>query len=387
MSSAPSAPPATILVVDDTPANLRLLTTMLRRGGYRVCPVSSGPMALRVIETAAPDLVLLDINMPEMNGYEVCRRLKAKPRWRDLPVLFISALSDTADKVRAFEAGGVDYVGKPLQFEEVDARVRTHLELRRKTQALAESLARLQEMERLRDNLTHMVAHDMRSPLLAVQLAVGLLADAVAPTDALAADFAERARRGAAQVVEMVNQMLDVSRLETRTMEPNCARCDLVKIAHEAISALRPLAGGCEFRLDAPPTLAADVDCGLLLRVLTNLLVNAMKFTPPGGEIRVALCSEEGRARMAVSDQGPGVAPEDRARIFDKFAQTSVGAQRGGFGLGLAFCRLAVEAHGGSIGVESIPEGGSTFWFDVPTVRAAAPSAPNPERSLVSAPG
>ena len=366
MTNGDSSAPATILVVDDTPANLRLLTTMLRDGGYKVRPVSGGEMALRAVEAKAPDLVLLDVNMPGMDGYEVCRRLKADPRWSDIPVLFISALTDTADKVRAFQAGGVDYVGKPFQFEEVDARVRPHLALRRKSLALAESLSRLQEMEQMRDTLTHMIAHDMRSPLLALQISVQLLADAVAATDADAATLATTARRGAAQVVEMVSQMLDVSRLEAGKMELQRTPTDLAALARDAIATLQPLAGGRVLELDALPTPAAAIDANLVRRVLLNLVGNAIKFTTPPSRIQVVLRARDGSIRIAVTDEGPGIPPEDRARIFEKFGQTTDGARKGGSGLGLTFCRMAVEAHGGAIGVESELGRGSTFWFTLP---------------------
>ncbi len=366
MTNGDSPAPATILVVDDTPANLRLLTTMLRDGGYKVRPVSSGEMALRAVEAKAPDLVLLDVNMPGMDGYEVCRRLKADPRWRDIPVLFISALTDTADKVRAFQAGGVDYVGKPFQFEEVDARVRTHLELRRKSLALAESLARLQELEKMRDTLTHMIAHDMRSPLLALQMSVEVLGDMVPATDPDAATLATTARRGAAQVVEMVSQMLDVSRLEAGKLELQRSPTDLVTLARDVITTLQPLAEGRALALDAPAALTAEVDANLVRRVLLNLVSNAIKFTNPPGRIRVVLRAGDGSIRIAVTDEGSGIAPEDRPKVFEKFGQTTAGARRGGSGLGLTFCRMAVEAHGGMIGVESELGHGSTFWFSLP---------------------
>ena len=141
---------ADVLVVDDTPANLRLLAGMLRDRGYRVRPVPSGKAALRAASSEAPDLILLDINMPEMNGYEVCRRLKEDENLRAIPVIFISALSETMDKVKAFGCGGVDYVTKPFQFEEVDARVETHLELKAAREALEHQNEILEEKVRLR---------------------------------------------------------------------------------------------------------------------------------------------------------------------------------------------------------------------------------------------
>ena len=157
--------PASVLVVDDTIENLRLLSDLLGEHGYEVRAVTNGRQALQAVERDPPDLILLDISMPEMDGYEVCRRLKASERSQDVPVIFLTALTDTADKVRAFEAGGVDYVTKPFQVEEVLARVKTHVALRRAQADLADSYARLRALEQLRDDLVHMVVHDMRSPL------------------------------------------------------------------------------------------------------------------------------------------------------------------------------------------------------------------------------
>ncbi len=368
---SPALPPsaATILVVDDTPANLRLLTNMLKGGGYKVRPVSSGAMALRVIRTHPPDLVLLDVNMPEMDGYEVCRRIKAEPRWRDIPVLFISALTDTSDKVRAFEAGGVDYVGKPFQFEEVDARVRTHLELRRKTQALEENFARLRELEHLRDTLTHMVAHDMRSPLLALQMAVEILAEN-GPAAVDAPELIATARRSAAQVVEMVSQMLDVSRLESGKLPLRRETTDLAEIVRGTIASLRPLAGARLLELDGDAAVPAAIDPELIRRVVANLLGNAIKFTTATGRIRIEVCGTANGPKFAVTDDGPGISPDEKSGIFEKYGQTAAGARRGGFGLGLTFCKMAVEAHGGTIGVESEPNQGSKFWFTLPSAPA-----------------
>ena len=364
---------ANILVVDDTAANLQLLTGMLKGRGYRVRPVSSGEMALRAVETHAPDLILLDISMPEMDGYEVCRRLKEDERWRDIPVLFISALSDTEDKVRAFQAGGIDYVGKPFQFEEVDARVRTHLALHRQQLELKDNYRRLQAMERLRDNLTHMIAHDMRSPLLALQLSLGLLDDAIPPGNTDDASVLDNAKLGVRQLIEMVSQMLDVSRLEAGKMELKLESCDLVALAAEAVAALRPLAESRVLSVAPESPVPATCDHDLIRRVITNLVGNAIKFTATTGRIAVAAAADNNRVRVAVTDDGAGIPPEKHHLLFEKFGQVADRSRRGGFGLGLAFCKMAVEAHGGTIGVESAPGRGSTFWFSLPVAASGTP--------------
>ena len=299
MNSAITPPPANILVVDDTPENLELLTCVLKERGYKVRPVSDGESALHAAQAAPPDLILLDITMPEMDGYEVCARLKADERLRDIPVLFISALAEPMDKVRAFEAGGVDYVTKPFNFEEVGARVRTHLELRRQqrqlsqqNQELAASLARLHEIERLRDSLTHMMAHDMRSPLLAIQLSLDLLAPVNPEPDAMRAEMWRGARASAATIVEMIGQMIDVSRMEAGALQLKLATGNLVETVRSAVEAQRLLAGTQRLIFAAGEPVMARFDGDLLRRVVGNLIGNAIKFSAADGAVRVWIAGD-----------------------------------------------------------------------------------------------
>lgn len=371
MKPAP-APPADILVVDDTPANLQLLVGMLQERGYRVRPVTNGAHALRAVRSAPPDLILLDITMPEMDGYEVCRRLKADPATRDIPVLFISALTETGDKLRAFQAGGVDYVSKPVQVEEVDARVRTHLELCRQKRELRENYARLLELERLRDSLTHMIVHDMRSPLLAMQLSIGLLRDGLRETDAESGELLANAQHGINQLVELVEQMLAVSRMEAGKMELHRRRIDVAAMAAEVAAASHLLVGSRRLILNTPRPVWGEGDPDLVRRVIGNLVGNALKFTAAGGTIEVAITAEKQGVRVVVKDDGPGIAPEHHQRIFEKFGRIAAGStSRPGSGLGLTFCKMAVEAHGGEIGLESAPGAGCAFWFTLPAEGAA----------------
>ena len=362
------ARPADIMVVDDTPANLQLLEGLLRERGYRVRALPRGRLALAAAEAEPPDLILLDINMPDMNGYEVCKRLKAHPQLKDIPVLFISALNETLDKVKAFALGGLDYVTKPFQFEEVEARVRTHLELRQQQCQLRESYWRLQELERLRDGLVHMVAHDMHSPLLAVRGYLDLLKlKASSQLGATELQYLERARQGATQLTEMVTTMLDVSRLEAGQMPLDRSAVDLAAAARAVVASLASLAEGRRVSIDSPAgPVMADGDPEIIRRVIANLVANAFKFTPEDGEVRIAVEQKEGLARLAVSDTGCGIPPEYHARIFEKFAQVDQQQRRYSTGLGLTFCKLAVEAHGGQVGVQSQVGQGSTFWFVLP---------------------
>ena len=359
-----------VIVVDDTPANLQLLTGMLKERGYKVRPVPSGKLALQAAKNDPPDLILLDIMMPEMDGYEVCQRLKADEKLREISVIFISALNETMDKVKAFGVGGVDYVTKPFQFEEVAARVSTHLELQRQRRKLKENYEQLRRLEELRDNLVHMVVHDLRNPLTGISgfLDLTLALEKETLTEE-GLDYLQTAKRSTKAVIDMVSAVLDVSKMEAGEMKLHLVECDLVRIAADLMSGMESLKEAREMILDAPAapvTVVADKD--LILRVIQNLLGNALKFTPSDGWIRLGIEPDENRVYVRVRDNGPGIPMEYRERIFEKFGQVEARAnrQKHSTGLGLTFCKLAVEAHGGSVGVESEVDKGSTFWFVLP---------------------
>ena len=355
-----------IMIVDDTPANLKLLEGMLRDRGYQVRAFPRGRLALAAAAQTPPDLILLDINMPEMTGYQVCDRLKADPKLAEIPVLFISALSETIDKVKAFGAGGVDYVTKPFQFEEVEARVRTHLQLHRHKIQLQNSYDQLQKLESLRDNLTHMIVHDMRSPLSNILMMLEVLQDTLAPQNADATRLLRTAQVNASALVNMITQLLDIGRLEANQMPLEKANCDLVFTTKAILNAAVLQARDRRLLLFAPEPLTALCDPGVIGRVIQNLVDNALKFTPPNGQVQVRLSRQGPHARVTVLDDGPGIPPQSHQRIFEKFAQIEGDKSKYGTGLGLTFCKLAVEAHGGRIGVDSDLGKGSAFWFELP---------------------
>jgi len=361
-------PKPSIMVVDDTPANLKLLEEMLRGRGYRVRSFPRGRLALAAAASEPPDLILLDINMPELDGYETCQRLKADEKLKEIPVIFISALTETMDKVKAFGVGGVDYVTKPFQFEEVEARVQTHLELRRQRRQLQENYQRLQELEHLRDNLVHMIVHDMRSPLMAMSGYLDLLKmKASSQLGEREQGWIKTARQGTTQLTEMVTTLLDVSRLEAGQMPLKRSACDLAVVARAAVDSLGSLVGQRRLSIESPSgPVIASADKEIVQRVIANLLGNALKFTPDGGEVKLTADRKDGLARLAVSDTGPGIPPEYHARIFERFGQVEKQRRKHSTGLGLTFCKLAVEAHGGQIGLESEVGKGSTFWFVLP---------------------
>jgi len=371
-----------VLMVDDAPANLELLSGILKGRGYKVRAAMSGELALQAVQSDPPDLILLDINMPGMDGYEVCAELKSDKKSKGIPVVFLSAMNETMDKVRAFGIGGVDYITKPFQIEEVEARVKTHLELRRQRLELLENYDKLRELEKLRDGLVHMIIHDLRSPLTVITGYHELIRqDKKNTLSAESAGYIDEAEEAAERIIKMVSDVLDISKMDEGQMKLTVAECDLSRLLEEGVLKFKSLLAGREVRFippESPATALADRE--LISRVIQNLLANAIKFAPEeGGLIQLDIEAAGGRVRVSVEDNGPGVAPAYRKKIFEKFAQGELRAaqQRYSTGLGLTFCKLAVEAHGGSIGVDSKEGKGSTFWFELPA------NGPKPGRHAI----
>lgn len=373
-SPSPDLTSPSILVVDDTPANLQMLADILKRRGYRARPVANGRLALQAAKADPPDLILLDVNMPGMDGYEVCAELKKDQTLAAIPVIFISAYGETVDKMRAFSAGGLDYITKPFHVEEVEARIAIHLQLRRQQRELETMLAKQHELEGMRDSMVHMIVHDLRAPLTAVFNYLDLVreqeAGFISPESMQSLDLAMKASRW---MVQMVNVLLDASKIESGQMLLRITECDVGDVVSDAIDAIRSLADERNVLYQTVHVRAA-VDRDAIARVIQNLVTNAVKLTPPGGDVRVSLQIKGEALRVEVTDHGPGIAAEHHPKIFEKFGQldTNVRQSIPSSGLGLYFCKLAVEAHGGHIGVDSEIGKGSTFWFELPLRRPTA---------------
>ncbi|MEN6347756.1 MAG: hybrid sensor histidine kinase/response regulator [Armatimonadia bacterium] len=385
MAEATEAAPApNLLIVDDTPANLQVLAAMLKEQGFTVRPVPSGELALRAAESEPPDLILLDIMMPEMNGYEVCERLKDNDDLRDIPVIFISALSDTSDKVKAFEVGGLDYVTKPFQFEEVRARVGAHLKLRRLQVEAAEhhrqleqSYEQLRELEELRDSLMHMIVHDLRTPLTSIITGLETM-ETLGELDDLQQELLTVSIEGGHTLLGMINDLLDINKMESGQMELERSEVNAAALAQRCVNQVATLAQekGLELGVEISeslPVLQADEE--KLRRTLVNLLGNAIKFTPQGSvTLAVRHSPEDNALCFAVRDTGEGIPEEAFERIFEKFGQveTRKAGRKMSTGLGLTFCKMVAEAHGGRIWVESELGVGSVFSLALPLGKASS---------------
>lgn len=358
----------TLLIVDDTPENIDVLVGELSPD-YRTTVALNGPKALSICRGKfPPDLVLLDIMMPGMDGYEVCRQLKADPRTRDIPVIFVTAKAMEEDEALGLELGAVDYITKPINTTITKARVQTHLALRRQQVRIESSLAQLQELETLRDNLMHMIVHDMRSPLGAIMIGLKLLDDLVGEDDACCEPL-DLASTSAHKLNSMMTSLLDISRLESGQMPLSRADHDLMELAEQAVKECGPEATKSHVKLTVGGDhVVASVDSELIGRVLTNLINNAIKFSPTDGTIDVRVTRLDQAVRLEVVDQGLGIPHDSLNRVFDKFCQVQMQqkVKTHSSGLGLTFCKLAVEAHDGQIAVESELGHGCKFHFILP---------------------
>jgi len=373
-----------ILIVDDVSVNLQLVTAQLEARGYLALVARSGREAIQRAEFAQPDLILLDVVMPGMDGFETCRRLKQSDVTRDIPVIFMTALTETDDKVEGFRAGGVDYVTKPLNAEEVLARVDTHLTLYALRQQLAaqnqqlrqEIAAREQVQAALRrsnaelEQLAYVASHDMQEPLRMIASYLQLVADRYG--DALDADgheFIGYAVDGAKRMQALISDMLAYSRVSTRArpFQPtDSARIVATAERHLQIAIEE---GGAEIeRGELPVVLGDEVQ---LLQLFQNLIGNAIKFrgqAPP--RVRVTAEPADDGWCFSVGDNGIGIAPEYFERIFVLFQRLHGRKEYPGTGIGLALCKRIVERHGGRIWVESTAGQGSVFRFTLPRVPA-----------------
>jgi two-component system, sensor histidine kinase and response regulator len=355
--------PGTILVVDDQPENVGLLVDLLGSEGHRVLVALDGAAALERLARTSPDLVILDVMMPGLDGYEVCRRIRASADTKHLPVIFMSALADTSARVRGLEVGAADFVSKPFRQEEVLARVRTHLELGRLHRDLEERNRQLRAF-------AHTVAHDLKGPLAVVQMSLQGLRRTGGDEPERPARWQrslDRALRGAAECVGTVDTLLLLAETSHRAVEP--APIDMAGLVSDLLDgAVGELARsrGAKLELgDLPPSLG---HAAWLRQVWANLLDNACKHGGPAPRVQIdGQALTGGRVRYRVRDFGPGVASEVTSALFQPFERRHEGDVEGQ-GLGLTLVLEVVERLGGCVGVESPAGGGARFWFELRSV-------------------
>ena len=379
--------PATVMVVDDVAANLQVMASELERGGYSVVVAQGGEEAIERAALVHPDLILLDVLMPGIDGFETCRRLKESAATRDIPVIFMTALSDTPQKLAGFEAGAVDYVTKPLDGTEVLARVRTQVALAEMRRELAARNARLAQEVAAREQtqaalqrsnaeleqLAYVASHDMQEPLRMIASYLQLVEQRYQDKlDADGREFIGYAVDGAKRMQVLINDLLTYSRVGTkaRPFEPVA----LQEVVDTALAHLQISIQENDARIEVGgPLPVVSGDRTQLVQLMQNLVANAIKFHGSAApEVRID-CADEGAAwRLRVRDNGIGIEPAYFERIFVLFQRLHGRGAYPGTGIGLALCKRIVERHGGRIWVESTPGQGSAFCFTLPHPPGAA---------------
>jgi K+-sensing histidine kinase KdpD len=378
-----SAPPTgpLILVADDVAANVELLFDQLHVLGFRAIAAYDGPSALQACFEHRPDLCILDVSMPagdlavddRSTGFEVCRRIKRDPRTKSIPVIFVTALSDTTDRVKAIEAGGDDFLTKPHNRLVLGARVRSLLKLKAATDALEDSYRKLREVEKMRDDLMKMIVHDLKTPLTSVLATTEMLRDGdFGPVNERQVKALSDTEGKSEDLLALIEDLLEVWRLEEATitldLQPISPAAMFAELQHEW--ALRFKQEGAEATVDvAEDAPVFHADKALLMRVLANLVQNSVTHTATSIKLNFSAKKDGEGVLLTVADNGPGIPPEYHELIFRKFERVknpNIPRTRSS-GLGLAFCKLVVDAHGGRIWVRSAGEGqGSAFHMYLP---------------------
>jgi signal transduction histidine kinase len=356
-----------ILIVDDIPANLKVLGGILKDEGYKIRPVLNGELALQVAEKEKPDLILLDIMMPGMDGYEVCRQLKTIPGLKEIPVIFISALNDTNDLVKAFESGGVDYITKPFQAAEVSVRVATQLKICRQNNEL-------RQLNATKDKFFSIIAHDLRGPIANMLSISELISEKGQVDEDTLYSFLEMQKELTKETIQLLENLLIWAKSNTNRIDFEPVPIDLDGLIKEAVELVQIQAMNKDISIsdDISKSVQIVADENMIKLIVRNLLTNAIKFTPHGGQISILVQSgADNSAEISVKDTGIGIPPDMLKNLF----RIEVSSKRFGTdgeasnGLGLLLCKEFIEKHGGRFWVESEEQKGSTFSFSIPEVK------------------
>ena len=373
-----------ILVVDDELRNRSLLRACLEDKSTVIAEASNGMEALELIDRQEPDLVLLDVMMPGLDGFETARRIKERAGEGFLPVVLVTALVDRESRLKGLEMGADEFLTKPIDTHELRVRVRNLLALREKELTLRNRNLNMLELMRFRDEMSALLIHDLKNPTAIVDLSLDYLAREVPTLDATAREALADARSATVRISRIVNNMLDLVRLEAHRLVLHRAPTRPAELLNHVAGVRASLARKRTVRveLQADEKLQVDADVDLITRVIENVVDNSLQHVPDGGRILLKAEARGDSATMLIGNDGPPVPPALREAIFDKFTREEYGAgpglmpgidargSRRNLGLGLYFCRLAMEAHGGRIWVSDKPLP-AVFGLELPLASAS----------------
>jgi len=374
MASSPTTPPTPlagrkVLIADDDRLNIRILGGILRSEGFVLGEAASGEQAIEVYATFQPDLVLLDVTMPGIDGFETCRRLRTEYGSNCAPVVFITARSESDDVVEGLVAGAVDYLPKPFKPKEVLARIRSHLHNRILSEQQKLLVEQLSKANQAKNRFLGMAAHDLRNPLASIRgIAEFMREGALGPLNADQLDLIETIHGASTSMLDMVNELLDVATIESGELKLNRGPHDLAELVSKSVAMINREAGKKGTNVVVEKTagaVKAQIDLAKMKQVVDNLLSNGVKYSPPGSIITASVTRDDakGTCSFSVRDQGPGIPDNERDKLFKDFSRLSsqpTGGEKS-TGLGLAICRKIVDAHQGTIVAENLPQGGCEF--------------------------
>ncbi len=352
-----------IYIIDDNPMNLMLTSKILENFGYDTAIAISGEAGLLLLEQKVPSLILLDISMPEMNGYEVCKRIKQNEQWQNIPIIFLTANNQTEDLVEGFNVGGVDYITKPFKSEELFVRVSAHLEI-------AESRRTIMEMNKSRDRLYSIIAHDIRSPLSGILQTIDAIDQGY--FDPTSPDFREiikHLRERTKETSTLLTSLLQWTRMQDEKVQLIPTNTNISVILKSCFDLLQANANEkmIDLKLDVPDNLYAYCDEVSMHTVIRNLMSNAIKFTHSGGIIELLAKETENLVTIVIADNGVGMTAQTIDKIFNQNEHyTSSGTKNEqGTGLGLMLVKDFLRKNNADFQVESEINEGTKFTINL----------------------
>ena len=360
-----------ILIVDDVVSNVLLLKILLTNEKFQVCTANNGRMCIEMAKKEHPDLILLDVMMPDINGFDTAVVLKKDEETRDIPIIFLTALNTPQDLVHGFQVGANDFLTKPFNKEELVMRVTQQISLVAAKRIIEKQNAELKATLSNRDKMYSVIAHDLRSPMASIRMVLNLVVQS-ASVETVGPELymlLDQANRESEEVHDLLDNLLKWTKSQTGRLSVVLQELDLNDIVPGVVEIFDVIAQTKHITLelkktDAPLKVTADND--MLKTVLRNFMSNAVKFSPDNSTIQIIMANEGDFARVSVKDQGVGIAADRLGSIFHKGETTYGTGGEEGSGLGLQLCQDFARKNGGDCYVESVEGEGSTFSFTVP---------------------
>ncbi len=367
-----------VLIVDDDKENVDLIAYFLKPQNYQVITAHDGVQALQLVEKENPDIILLDIKLPKMDGFEVCERVKKKASSQFIPIIMITALKDLKSKIRSLEAGADDFISKPFENIELLTRVKSllrikkyHDELEQKNKELEEKNRALVRMDQFKEELNHLIVHDMKNPIFVIQGNLQMLMMGLDDRNANLKKYVDRIDRSTQNLLRMVMNLIDITKIETGSMSLKLELASLNDIVENSLSRIKDFPEAADKQINvlfAEQMPYVKLDVSVMERVVDNLLSFALANVPNDGRVDIKTFKTDRSVGAAVHDFGQQIPLKYGDNVFNKFRQIEIKKEcyRVGRGLGLTFCNLAIEAHGGKMYLDNQNAVGNKIIFEIP---------------------